>query len=302
MREVLSSPHLLEKVLELLPVGVWILNRQGKIVYANSGARKIWAGANYVGIEQFDEYIGWLRHDGRRINANEWAAARAIEKGETTLSEEIEIQCFDGSRKVILNSALPIRNEAGEIVGAVSVNVDVTERVRFEEMLKELANTDTLTGAYTRRRFHELLNEELGRSQRYGHPFSLIMFDIDRFKNINDSHGHGVGDQVLLAVSGHVRTHIRSTDYFARYGGDEFIILLPETGLTEAYALAEKLRQELTQTQVTTFEKVSCSFGIYQYQPGDSAEDMLRNTDSALYQAKGRGRNRVEASDGTSAA
>lgn len=297
MRDVLNSPHLLEKVLEILPVGVWILNRQSEIVYGNSAARSIWAGAKYVGVEQFDHYVGWWRQNGKRIEADEWAAARAIVTGEPTLNEEIEIACFDGSRKVILNSALPILSEVGDIVGAVSVNVDLSERIGFEETLKELANTDELTRAYTRRRFYELLNEELGRAQRYGHPFSLIMFDIDQFKSINDAHGHGVGDQVLAAVSGLVRAHIRSTDYFARYGGDEFVILLPETQLPEARALAEKLRLELMREQLPVLEKVSCSFGVYRYQPGDSVEKMLRQVDKALYQAKGRGRNRVEVGD-----
>lgn len=293
-REVLKSPQLLEKVLDIMPVGVWILNRLGDIVYVNPAGKSIWAGAKYIGVDQFGEYRGWWRHNGEPIPAEEWAAARAITRGETTLNEEVDIQSFDGSRKAILNSALPIRNEQGDIVGAVCVNVDVTERIRFENMLKEMAHTDALTRAYTRRRFHELLDDELARAQRYGHPFSLIMFDIDRFKLINDTHGHAAGDEVLGLVSQQVRLHIRSTDYFARYGGDEFVILLPETLQQEARALAEKLRQTLERECVPQVGAISCSFGVYQYRDGDTAEQMLREVDAALYQAKGGGRNRVE--------
>lgn len=293
-REVLKSPQLLEKVLDIMPVGVWILNRLGEIVYVNPAGKSIWAGAKYIGMDQFGEYRGWWRRNGERIPAEEWAAARAITRGETTLNEEVDIQSFDGSRKAILNSALPIRNEQGDIVGAVCVNVDVTERIRFENMLKEMAHTDALTRAYTRRRFHELLDDELARAQRYGHLFSLIMFDIDRFKLINDTHGHAAGDEVLGLVSQQVRLHIRSTDYFARYGGDEFVILLPETSQQEARALAEKLRQTLERECVPHAGTISCSFGVYQYRDGVTAEHMLREVDAALYQAKGGGRNRVE--------
>lgn len=106
---VLGSPHLLEQVLEILPVGVWIMDRTGEIVYGNPAGRAIWAGAKYIGVEQFGEYVGWWRHSGKRIEANEWAAARAITSGETSVNEEIEIQCFDGGRKVIHNSALPVQ-------------------------------------------------------------------------------------------------------------------------------------------------------------------------------------------------
>ncbi|KAB2826841.1 MAG: PAS domain S-box protein, partial [Candidatus Dadabacteria bacterium] len=127
--EALSrSEGLLKKVLETLPVGVWITDRDGRIVQVNETGRQIWAGAKYVGIEQYGEYKGWWLASGKRIEPEEWAAARAIIKGEVSLNEEIMIECFDGSNKIILNSALPIRDSAGDITGAIIVNEDITER------------------------------------------------------------------------------------------------------------------------------------------------------------------------------
>ena len=132
-----QNEELLRNVLELLPVGVWITDRQGQIVQGNPAGYKIWAGARYVGIGQYAEYKGWWVSTGKQILPEDWAAARAISKGETSINEEVEIECFDKTRKIIQNSALPIRNVKQEIVGAIIVNQDITERKRTEITLKE---------------------------------------------------------------------------------------------------------------------------------------------------------------------
>jgi PAS domain-containing protein len=123
---------LLPQVLEALPIGVWIMDATGCITHGNPAGRRIWGGARYVGPAEFGEYRGWWADTGRRIAADEWAAARAITKGETSLDEVIDIECFDGSRKTILNSALPLRSPAGDIIGAIIINQDITERRRSE--------------------------------------------------------------------------------------------------------------------------------------------------------------------------
>lgn len=105
---LIDRVDLLQRVLAILPVGVWIMDETGKIQYGNTAGQGIWAGGRYVGPEQFGQYKGWWVATGKLIRAEEWAAARAIRKGETSIDEEIEIECFDGSHKVILNSAMPI--------------------------------------------------------------------------------------------------------------------------------------------------------------------------------------------------
>jgi signal transduction histidine kinase len=130
--ELRHSENLLKTVMELLPVGVWIQNSKGEIVSVNTAGRNIWAGACHAGIEQFGEYKGWWLESGKMIEPHEWAAARAIEKGETSLNKEIEIECFNGEHKIILNSALPLQERDGKIKGAVIINQDITERKLME--------------------------------------------------------------------------------------------------------------------------------------------------------------------------
>ncbi len=133
------SEALLSKVLENLPVGVWITDKYGKIVHGNPASQEIWAGARYVDLEHYSEYKSWWLGSGKRIEPGEWAAAKAIRRGETSLNEEIEIECFDGMHKVILNSAIPIFDEQKVTQGAIIVNQDITRRKRAEEALR-LAN------------------------------------------------------------------------------------------------------------------------------------------------------------------
>jgi hypothetical protein len=145
---------LLPQVLEAIPVGVWIMDRTGCITHGNPASRRIWGGARYVGPGNFGEYKGWWADTGRRIAADEWAAARAIIKGETSLDEVIDIECFDGSRKTILNSAVPLLDPSGDIIGAIIINQDITDRRRSElerdRLMKQLeaaiAQVHTLSG------------------------------------------------------------------------------------------------------------------------------------------------------------
>jgi len=133
-----QSEQLLGEVVEILPVGIWITDASGQINIVNPAGRQIWAGARYVGPEQYGEYKGWWRSTGEPISASDWAAARAVQHGETSIDEEIEIECFDGTRKIILNSAIPIKNEEGDITGAVIVNQDITERIESENQIRRI--------------------------------------------------------------------------------------------------------------------------------------------------------------------
>ncbi len=135
------SENLFRKVLELLPVGVWITDKDGKIVHGNPASQQIWGSTRYVGIEKHEDYIGWWVNTGKQIDPEEWASARAITRGETSLNEEIEIESADGTRKIILNSALPILDDRRVIQGAVIVNQDITRRRKTE---RELINKNEL--------------------------------------------------------------------------------------------------------------------------------------------------------------
>jgi len=130
---------LLSLILETLPVGVWVTDKAGTIVTSNPAARQIWGGAHYVGLEKYGDYQGWWPDTGERIEAGDWALARAVTRGETSLGEVIDIQGFDGSRKTIINSAAPLLGDQGEILGAIVVNQDVTAMRKAEKTLREQA-------------------------------------------------------------------------------------------------------------------------------------------------------------------
>jgi len=289
---VFDRSDLLHEILAILPVGVWVMDETGKILYGNPAAQRIWAGAHYVGLEQFSEYKGWWVSTGKRIEAEEWAAARAIRKGETSTDEEVEIECFDGTRKIILNSAAPIRGEENRIVGAIIVNHDITERKRFEEQLRELSERDPLTNMYNRRHLYEMLEAEIRRARRYGTALSIVMFDIDLFKNVNDTHGHVVGDRVLVGIAEIVQQELRSVDLLARYGGEEFLIVAPGIDRLRAVVLAERLRTLIAAAKFDVVPQVTCSFGVHQFH-GEDMDPFIRCVDDLLYKAKQKGRNCV---------
>lgn len=134
--EVKREKKLLKQIIEIMPVGVWIFDDEGNVVDGNHAARGIWGGARFVRPEELGEYKAWWAETGKQVAANEWAGLKAIRKGETTLNEELEIEGFDGKRRVILNSAMPIKQE-GRIIGAIATNQDITERKKYEKALKE---------------------------------------------------------------------------------------------------------------------------------------------------------------------
>jgi len=156
------------------------------------------------------------------------------------------------------------------------------------------AHTDFLTGLRNRRYLELILERELFRVTRYGRPLSLIILDLDGFKAVNDTHGHEVGDRVLKALARCLEEHLRQSDRAVRLGGEEFAVLLPETGLPQALRLAERLRRAVAALKVPPAERLSASFGVAQASPTDSPFSLLKRADEALYRAKRAGKNRVE--------
>lgn len=157
----------------------------------------------------------------------------------------------------------------------------------------QLAVTDPLTQIYNRLKFNNALEIEIARARRHKRVFSLLMFDIDHFKDINDSFGHEVGDETLKTLTNIVSRHVRVTDTFARWGGEEFVILVVETPAEGGGIFAEKLRKEIEETSFGIAGKVTCSFGVTQFKETDDITSITKRVDEALYEAKGSGRNRV---------
>jgi len=191
----------------------------------------------------------------------------------------------------------PLRDEDNAITGLYLTVQDVTELAAYEHRLLEMNMRDGLTGVYNRRFLEKRLEEECARHARYGRGFSVIMFDIDFFKNVNDTYGHLCGDLILKNISGTIASLIRKTDFLARYGGEEFCCLLPETVLASAALLAERFRTtiaEMKHVYQGMEISVTVSLGVAEMTAGlPSFEALLKKADGALYEAKRAGRNRV---------
>lgn len=162
------------------------------------------------------------------------------------------------------------------------------------KFFETLSLVDDLTQLANRRRIDEILNTELKRSNRYGSPFSVVLFDIDHFKRVNDTYGHLVGDHVLKKVAEVASENTRETETVGRWGGEEFLIILPEMTAQQAAQVAEKLRLAIAETQFSDIETpITCSFGVSQYDKQISIEQLVDEVDCALYEAKESGRNAV---------
>ncbi|MEV4605824.1 GGDEF domain-containing protein [Neorhizobium sp. LMR1-1-1.1] len=183
------------------------------------------------------------------------------------------------------------KDEIGLLASTVTAMVAETETLMNK--LRHQAMTDLQTGLGNRRWLNERAAEELARAERQGEPLSIIVLDLDRFKGINDGHGHETGDRVLVATGEIVRTCLRPYDLAARIGGEEFCILLPRTSLDDAEAISERLRAAMAATTVPPLRqgRMTASFGICAAGPGDRLPDMLLRADFALYEAKRDGRN-----------
>ena len=252
---------------------------------------------------------------------------RVLTTGEPLLNLEIagETQAQPGVPRVWREHFHPLKDASGQVIG---INVTVEEitalkqaerqilesEQRYRELnaalelkvqertlelrnanaeLHRLATTDSLTGVWNRRYLEQAVAGEMARAQRYGEPLALVMFDIDHFKAINDRHGHLVGDQVLIELALRMRGHLRASDVLARWGGEEFVILLPHGTAQAAARLAEKLRLATLTQPFPVAGTITSSFGVAAYQPHETLDDWFTRADHALYAAKEAGRNRV---------
>jgi diguanylate cyclase (GGDEF)-like protein len=175
------------------------------------------------------------------------------------------------------------------------------EQARLAQELEKLANIDPLTEVWNRRHLLELAEREFHRADRYQRPFSVLMLDIDHFKTINDTYGHAVGDEALKLMAKTVLQTLRKTDYFGRFGGEEFVAFLPETDLETAIAVAERIRLALAEIAIPidlSLIHMTVSIGVATHQVrDDSLDNLLKRSDTALYKAKKQGRNQAVADE-----
>lgn len=181
-----------------------------------------------------------------------------------------------------------------------ALEAEIEERERLASELERLATTDELTGLYGRRHFMSLAERELARLRRTGAPLVVLMLDLDRFKRVNDTHGHAVGDLVLRELGAVLRDALRELDIAGRLGGEEFAVLLPDTTIDQGLEVAERLRAAMAQRRVAVSEtavEIACtvSIGVASNRPNEPLDALLNRADQAMYAAKRAGRDRVVA-------
>lgn len=271
--------------------GVVVIDDRGLILEFNAGAEKLfgYAAAEVMGTPLnrlmhkedaavHDQYVAHP-HDG---NARIMSPARRV-KGRRKDGSEVLIEVSVGQARI-----------AGAQLH-VGVIRDITERQAYEDRLTELATRDSLTGALNRRAFMEQMDNALQLARRHGHALSLLLMDADHFKKINDNYGHQVGDQALVSLTALAQTCLRTTDRFGRWGGEEFVVLLPETDATQAVDVAERLlaavRSATFATDAGVALSIRVSIGLATLSPEvPDAEKLIQHADEALYRAKAEGR------------
>lgn len=220
----------------------------------------------------------------------------------------------DGTTRWLSHSCTSVYGDDGKWLGRRESNRDITDRKEVEQARrdanlalkiilareKEVARTDPLTGIHNRRYLFELAEHQFEVAGRYKQAVAVLMFDIDHFKQVNDTYGHAVGDEMLKRVTQIARSNLRTADAIGRYGGEEFIILLPMTNAMQAYALAERIRSGIADFRLMTEKgsaSVTVSVGVVEMKldpRSETVEETFRRVDAALYNAKNAGRNRIE--------
>jgi len=308
---------MLKTILESYPIATFVIGKDHKILYWNRAMEKLSGIMAEEAVGSKNPWKGFYREnrpvmadlivDGRQGEIPYWYPGKY---NKAKLLEGIYqatdfFPKLEGGGKWLRFTVSALRNPAGTLIGAVETLEDVTDRklaedalVESETMYRELSITDALTGLYNSRYFYSQLQAEMERADRYRHPFSLLLLDIDDFKDFNDTYGHVEGDDVLVRLGEVIQRCLRKTDSAYRYGGEEFTVALPETAGDAAIILAERIRKEFADERFyplggDTAVRKTVSVGVTQYIFHEELKAFLKRADFNMYHAKDQGKNRV---------
>lgn len=297
-----ASEKRLRDITSALGEGVYVLGFDGSLVFMNPAAEKMlgWNEKELRG-RKVHETIHYRKPDGSPFPADECPAFDTLKTGKSYTIPDDEFINRDGLRIPVSYISTPLIDN-GKISGSVvafhniaSLRLSREALERANELLEREASQDALTGIANRRKFNDAIDVEIARARRHQMSLSVIMFEIDDFKKVNDRLGREAGDLLLVELTRLIASLLRDGDVFARWGGEEFVVLMPQTGLEAGVKLAERLRRAIGQTAFETVGRITCSFGVAEFEPADDAGALMRRVDRSLYAAQGGGKNRFAA-------
>lgn len=297
---------------------IWTLDDRGHFNYISPSMEKLTGYAPHELLQQ-PLSVGLREDSALRLAQASRSALGQVEQGRPIEPIRLELEQIrrDGRTfwsEVTMNG---LYGPDHRFIGFVGVSRDISERKRYESDLREArdaaeaanlallsanamlhgqATTDALTGASNRRYFEEALAVQITQTRSYGDPLCLLIIDIDNFKTINDRFGHQMGDLVIIELARVLKAGLRKPDLLARWGGDEFVVMMPHTPAQDAFDMAEQLRVSIAVHVFPVVPQVTGSFGVAELQPEESAEDWFARVDRVLYAAKAAGRNQVKLS------
>ncbi len=287
----------LEILFDAIPNPIFYKDKDGVYINCNDAFSN-----NILGIPK-DEIVGKTLYEFPQKIPKENADIYHQKDNEILQSHETqmyksEVKCSDGVTRYYNFYKAIFMSETNEALGIIGIMMDMTEIHNQEEKLRVWASTDSMTRLYNRRHFSELSESILNLASRNETDTSIIILDIDRFKDINDTFGHKIGDKVIITLAEKLRDFTRKSDVISRWGGDEFVILFPETDIEATMAISEKLRVEVEKSLLLVEDKevkytICIGVSSVDYANDENIESSIHRADEALYKAKGRGRNKV---------
>lgn len=289
-----------KKLLDSLFDGVYFVDTERKITYWNQGAENLtgYSASESVGRSCYENFLAHVDGKGCALCTGGCPLSKTIEDGQRR-EADVFLRHKLGHRVPVCVRVAPIKSKSGKILGAVEVFSDVTAKEQTERRVRELetiAFLDPLTSLPNRRHTELRVKQAVEEWEQFGRAFGLLMLDIDHFKQVNDVYGHDAGDAVLKAVSGTLAKTLRQTDIVGRWGGEEFLGLLPDVSAAQLHYLAERCRALVENSRAMVENKplsVTISIGATLLEKGDSAESAIKRADRLMYLSKSRGRNQT---------
>lgn len=282
---------LLDTILNNVDAYVYMKDCERRYLYANAKTANLFGVAQHDVVGKFD--IDMMpKEDADRFGVMD---RQVLDTGQKVCGEETFFDA-NGSKRHYWSIKIPLQKD-DKVGSYVGISTDITEIITLKENYQLLANTDATTGISSRRHLIECAEQELKRMQRRDETMAVIMFDIDKFKSVNDSCGHATGDRTIIAVAQACKKSLREIDSFGRMGGDEFVAVLPQTDLSSALCVAERIRSAIGAAEIRCDDgsviSVTSSFGVTISDSRILFDELLSRSDAALYVAKSRGRNCV---------